>query len=250
MERKGEIDFVTESDRQSEKLLVRGIRKVFPSDFVWAEESGGAHDGLGAGWDGGFGWVVDPLDGTTNYVHDLPHIAVSIGLTYDGEPIGGVIVDPIRAETFVGIAGEGAFLNDVPIEVTRTLELSQALIATGFPYDRREHINALLDRVGRALEESHGIRRNGVAALDLCWLACGRFDAFFEEGLQPWDVCAGAVIVREAGGSLSDYRGGPFDLLKPEIVATNGRIHGALLDRVVQTATGRATCLPPGESHS
>ena len=240
VERKGEIDFVTDADRQSEALIIRRIRDVFPSDFIWAEESGKAHGGISDRWGEGFAWVIDPLDGTTNFVHSIPHIAVSLGITYRGDAVGGVVFDPYRDELFEAVRGEGAFLNERPIEVTRTFELSQSLIATGFPYDRREHLPALLKRAERVMMEAHGIRRNGVAALDLCWLACGRFDGFYEEGLKPWDTCAGSVIILESGGQLSTYDGRDFDILAPELVASNGRIHQSLLLRIVGEATERA----------
>jgi myo-inositol-1(or 4)-monophosphatase len=246
VERKGEIDFVTDADRQSEALIVRRITEIFPSDFIWAEEAGNAHGGISGCWTDGFAWIIDPLDGTTNFVHSIPHIAVSLGITYRGEEVGGVVFDPYRDELFEGVKGEGAFLNQQPIEVTRVFELSQSLIGTGFPYDRRKHLPALLQRAERVMMEAHGIRRNGVAALDLCWLACGRFDGFYEEGLKPWDTCAGAVIILEAGGQLSTYAGSPFDILAPEIVASNGRIHQALLRRVVVDVTQRPRYQDPG----
>jgi len=245
VERKGTIDFVTEADRASERHVINGIRAMFPSDAIWAEESGGAESGVGVPWDEGFGWLVDPLDGTTNYLHGIPHVAVSIGVAYRGVPVVGVVLDPFRKELFHAIRGQGAFQNDQPIEVTRTLELSQSLLATGFPYDRRQYVDRLLSRVANAMRESHGVRRFGVASLDLCWVACGRFDGFFEEGLSPWDVCAGTVITTEAGGMVSSYEGADFDLMVPEIVASNGRIHDALINRVVISGVSRTPFAVP-----
>jgi myo-inositol-1(or 4)-monophosphatase len=248
VERKGDVDFVTDADRQSEALIVRRISEVFPSDFIWAEETGSAYTGISGRWKDGFAWVIDPLDGTTNFIHSIPHMAVSLGITYRGEVVGGVVYDPYRDELFEGIQGEGAFLNDKPIEVTRAIELSQSMLATGFPYDRREFLPALLVRAERAMMEAHGLRRNGAAALDLCWLACGRFDGFYEEGLKPWDTCAGSVIITEAGGQISVYDGSPFDILAPEFVASNGRIHQAVLRRVVIESTQRPRHQAPDES--
>mgnify|MGYP002857828618 CR=1 FL=1 len=245
VERKGTIDFVTEADRKSERHVIKGIRAMFPSDAIWAEESGAAESGVGVSWDAGFGWLVDPLDGTTNYLHGIPHVGVSIGVAYKGVPVVGVVLDPFRDELFHAVRGQGAFRNEQPVEVTRTLELSQSLLATGFPYDRRQYIDRLLSRVANAMRESHGVRRFGAASLDLCWVACGRFDGFFEEGLSPWDMCAGAVIIAEAGGVVTTYEGASFDLMVPEFVASNGRIHDALLERVVMSGVGRARFTVP-----
>jgi myo-inositol-1(or 4)-monophosphatase len=226
---KGLVDFVTDADQASEDFITAEISRAFPKDTIFAEESGGE---LSAD---GFGWVVDPLDGTTNFMHGVPHYAVSIGIAYAGVPVGGVVVDPSRREIFSGLRGEGAFLGDRAISVSRRKELQSALLATGFPYDRRQRAQEILSRIQRALLIAHGIRRCGAAALDLCWLACGRYDGFFEQSLNPWDTCAGVAIIWEAGGLVSDYDGSEFALTEPSLVASNGHFHQALLEQVVRS---------------
>ncbi len=223
---KGAVDFVTQADKASEALLVAGVRAEFPGDAILAEEGGGA---LGQGWS----WAIDPLDGTTNFLHGLPHFAVSVGFAFEGEPAGGAVLAPCARELFWGRLGRGASLGDRPIHVSETPTLDAALLATGFPYDRRDRLPSLLARLERAMLHAHGVRRLGSAALDLCWVAAGRYDGFWEEGLHPWDTCAGVALLRAAGGSVSDFSSGPFRLEGREIIASNARIHNELAARVV-----------------
>ncbi len=238
VEAKGAVDFVTRADKESERHILKELGRLFPEDRVWAEETGGSFSRDGRGW------LIDPLDGTTNFLHGLPLFGVSMGLMEDGRPVGGVVEVPALGESYFGWRGGGAYLGDRAIRVSRTKELSASLLATGFPYDRREVADRLLARVKSGMMEAHGVRRCGAAVIDLCWLAAGRFDGFFEEGLQPWDTCAGVAIAEEAGAVVSDYAGAPFDPLSAEIVASNGLIHEELLARVVVEASGRAPHAP------
>ncbi|HLK12044.1 MAG TPA: inositol monophosphatase family protein [Candidatus Binatia bacterium] len=220
---KSEVDLLTAADRDAERLIVDALREAFPEHGVVAEESP-AVPGAGP-----YRWYVDPLDGTTNFAHGHPHFAVSLGLARDEELLLGVVHDPLRGETFVARRGEGARLGDRPITVSSVATLDRALMATGFPYDRRHHAAYYLAYVQSALERTQGLRRAGSAALDLCWVACGRLDGFWEWKLQPWDTAAGRLVVEEAGGAVSDVAGGPLTLAGPEIVASNGLLHGELL---------------------
>jgi myo-inositol-1(or 4)-monophosphatase len=217
---KGDVDPVTEADREAEQVIVGIIAEHRPDDGIVAEEGGET------GTTSGRNWVIDPLDGTVNFVHGVPHCGVSIALD-DGEGGAvGVILDPFRSEEFWARRGEGAFLGDRPIRVSGRGSLSRALVSTGFAYDRRDRGSAYTDAVAAVLAEARGVRRLGSAALDLAWVACGRFDGHWEFGLHPWDLAAGAVLIREAGGWLSDSYG---DRERPaDVVATNGLIHEPL----------------------
>jgi myo-inositol-1(or 4)-monophosphatase len=215
---KGEVDLVTEVDEQAEQVIREILLGAFPAHGMLAEE-GGAHAG-----EEDVRWIVDPLDGTTNYAHGLPIFCVSIALERAGEIILGVVHDPIRDEVYVAERGGGATLNGEPIKVSDTEELIQALIATGFPYDRAAMPEAL-ELFGRFAANTRGMRRLGSAALDLCYVASGRLDGYYERGIWPWDLAAGSVIVEEAGGKLTNYRGDPLDLDGREIVASNGPLH-------------------------
>ena len=217
-ESKGEVEFVTEADRASEALILGRLAADFPDDAVFSEESGET---------GGrrFRWIVDPLDGTTNYVHGNPLFVVSIGLEQDGELVSGVIFHPWSGELFEAPPDGGAWLNGQPIRVSDVPDAGQALFVTGFPYYRRRVVDDLLARVKRAILTGHALRRSGSAALDLAWLACGRVDAYWEEGLFPYDVSAGLLLVRRAGGRVSTYEGRDYRLGDPTLVATNGRVH-------------------------
>lgn len=228
---KGTIDLVTEIDKASEELIARRIRDAFPEHrFIGEEGARGSDEYADAPW----GWVVDPLDGTTNYAHGYPHFAVSIGLEHEGTPVLGVVYDPTRDEMFVGEHGQGATLNDAPIQVSRENDLLYALLATGFPYD--PHGRAEAEALWSAfLFKTQGVRRDGAAALNLCWIAAGRLDGFYERPLQPWDMDAGAAILVAAGGQISQFDGSTFQPYGREAVASNGVLHDALLEVVQET---------------
>ena len=218
---KSEIDLVTESDLASEKVIIDRIKTHYPRHSILAEESGASNpDDRESGWR----WIIDPLDGTTNYAHGYPCFCVSIALAYQGRMEIGVVYDPIRDEMFAAERGQGASLNSRRISVSGTMNLSAALLCTGFPYDVRER-NEFARHFANFIMKAQGVRRDGAAALDLAYVAAGRFDGFWEEGLKPWDVAAGALIIEEAGGRVSKYRGEPLDIYSPPIVASNGLIH-------------------------
>jgi myo-inositol-1(or 4)-monophosphatase len=228
-ERKGRIDLVTEYDRRSERLLLEAIEQRYPGAAVLAEESG-AHAGAtaAAGPGGALRWIVDPLDGTTNYAHNYPFFAVSIAAEVDGAVVAGAVFDPVRGELFAAAAGGGATLDDARIRVSDVARLEDALLVTGFPYDVREHPERSLPQFQAFLARAQGLRRDGSAALNLCYTAMGRFDGFWEGHLAPWDMAAGVLVLREAGGEVTRYDGGTFALDGRQILATNGRIHGAM----------------------
>jgi myo-inositol-1(or 4)-monophosphatase len=218
---KGEVDLVTEVDEQAERVIREILLEAFPAYGVLAEEGGALAGEVDARW------IVDPLDGTTNYAHGLPIFAVSIALERAGEVVLGVVHDPMREETFIAERGGGATLNDEPVRVSDTDEPIQALIATGFPYDRAEMPEAL-ELFGRFAALTRGMRRLGSTALDLCYVAAGRLDGYYERGIWAWDIAAGSLILEEAGGKVTDYRGGELDLEGREIVASNGALHPAM----------------------
>jgi myo-inositol-1(or 4)-monophosphatase len=218
---KGEVDLVTEIDEEAEGVIREILLEAFPAYGVLAEEGGalvGEDDAR---------WIVDPLDGTTNYAHRLPIFAVSIGLERSGSVVLGVVHDPIGEETFAAEQGRGATLNGEPIKVSDTDELIRALIATGFPYDRSKMPEAL-DLFGRFAAITRGMRRLGSTALDLCYVAAGRLDGYYERGIWAWDIAAGALILEEAGGKVTNYRGGALDIEDRQIVASNGALHTAM----------------------
>jgi myo-inositol-1(or 4)-monophosphatase len=230
-EYKGDVDLVTEADRASERLIVERLRQAFPEHGILGEEGTREHSGAE------FLWHVDPLDGTTNFSHGFPVFCVSLGLEHrppglaadaDGALIAGVIHDPLRNETFSAAKGEGARLNGKPMHVSRVGELAESLVATGFPSHKR-HDNPNIHFYQQFTLRSHGVRRAGSAALDLAYVACGRFDAYWEFNLNSWDTAAGALLVQEAGGRISDFSGGPFQLASREVLATNGRLHTEML---------------------
>ena len=224
---KGDIDLVTESDLAAERLIVERISSHYPRHRILAEESG-ASEREGAERRSAYKWIVDPLDGTTNYAHGYPCYCVSIALEREGELILGVIHDPSRDETFAAERGAGATLNGRRIRVSEIADLNEALLCTGYPYDVRGRDNFARNFKNFILH-AQGVRRDGSAALDLAYVACGRFDGFWEEGLRPWDVAAGVVLVEEAGGRVSRYDGSPFHVYTPPIVASNGLVHEAMM---------------------
>jgi myo-inositol-1(or 4)-monophosphatase len=223
-ERKGRIDLVTEYDRRSERLVLDGIRRRYPAHAILAEESG-AHPGGPAGAAGAVRWVVDPLDGTTNFAHNYPFFCVSIAAEAEGRLAAGAVYDPLRDELFAAATGHGATLNGRAIRVSDVARVDDALLVTGFPYDVREHPERSLPLFEAFLVRAQAIRRDGSAALNLGYLACGRFDGFWEASLSPWDVAAGALLVSEAGGRVTAYDGGEFRLEGRQILATNAALH-------------------------
>jgi myo-inositol-1(or 4)-monophosphatase len=221
-ERKGRIDLVTEYDRRSERLLLDAIAARYPGHAVLAEESGASAATAGTP---AVRWLIDPLDGTTNFAHNYPFFCVSVAAEVAGTLAAGAVYDPVRDELFSGGLGAGATLNGAPLRVSDIERVEDALLVTGFPYDVREHPERSLPLFEAFLMRAQGIRRDGSAALNLCYLAAGRFDGFWEGHLSPWDMAAGVLIVREAGGVVTDYEGGAFRLERPEILASNARIH-------------------------
>jgi myo-inositol-1(or 4)-monophosphatase len=221
---KGEINLVTEMDMRSERAVVETLRAVFPDHGIIAEEETNITS------KSGFTWIIDPLDGTTNYAHGYPCFSVSIALEQEGVIVLGVVYDPMRDELFSAQKGQGAFLNGRPIRVSRADQLISSLLATGFPYDRKVSEKNNMAHFHKLLMASQEIRRDGSAALDLCYVACGRFDGFWELKLKPWDVAAGSLIVREAGGTISNFTGNGFSIHDEEIAASNGKIHTAMLE--------------------
>lgn len=223
-ELKGEFDLVTEADRASEKLVVERLRSHFPQHSIMAEEGGGHESGSE------YRWYVDPLDGTTNFAHSFPMFNVTLGLERAGEMIAGVIYDPIRQEMFSAELGGGAYLNNRRIRVSACKRLEDSLASTGFP-SRKRHQNVNIHFYHQMAMASHGVRRTGSAAIDLAYVACGRLDGFWEFGLKPWDMAAGTLLVREAGGAVSDMKGATHNVNSSEdLLADNSTIHAAVLE--------------------
>jgi myo-inositol-1(or 4)-monophosphatase len=221
---KGSVDLVTNLDNQSQSMIFKHLSDSFPDHDFLAEE------GLSKERGAEYRWIIDPLDGTTNYAHKFPIFTVSIALERKKEVVLGVVYDPTREEMFTALKGGGAFLNEGTIKVSSVDDLDKSLVATGFPYDLRvsevnniSHFNNFATRV-------QAIRRCGSAAMDLCYVACGRFDGFWELKLKPWDMAAGALIVEEAGGQISDFLGKEFHIFSAEILASNGLIHAQMID--------------------
>lgn len=225
--KKDEIDLVTAADLESEREILAVIRAAFPGDEILTEESG--HAGGGSTGEGGR-WVIDPLDGTTNFAHGFPIYAVSIGYVENGLPMAGAVYDPTRDELFFAVRGEGATLSGKPIRVSTAKPLANALLATGFPYDIKTSRENNLDYFAAFAKRAQAVRRAGSAALDLCYLACGRFDGFWELKLHPWDVAAGWLLITEAGGVVSDFSGGAFDMFTQECAAAScPELHAEIL---------------------
>ncbi|OIP90275.1 MAG: inositol monophosphatase [Syntrophaceae bacterium CG2_30_58_14] len=219
---KGEINLVTEADRLSEALIVERIRREFPGHDILTEESPETANGSG------FRWIIDPLDGTTNYAHGYPVFSVSIALEVKGVIRLGAVYNPMLDELFTADKGAGAFLNGRRLNVSRTERLSRSLLATGFPYDIREDRNNNINYFKVMILSAQAVRRTGSAALDLAYIAAGRFDGFWELKLMPWDTAAGWLLVEEAGGCVTDLRGDPYQLHSPNILASNGLIHAEM----------------------
>lgn len=221
---KGEVDLVTNFDNQSQQMIFDRLVEYFPDhDFV-------AEEGLDQKKGSAYRWIFDPLDGTTNYAHRFPFFSVSIALEFNGQIICGVVYDPMRDETFSGTKGNGAFLNSDRIKVSALNELDKSLLATGFPYDLRESEENNITHFNHFVTRAQAIRRCGSAALDLCYVACGRFDGFWELKLKSWDVAAASLIVQEAGGHLTDFKNKEFSIHSHETLGTNGLIHQQMLD--------------------
>lgn len=232
VEYKGDIDLVTIVDRLSEKAIVERITAVFPDHDLLAEET--LFQKKGSPWK----WIIDPLDGTTNYFRGYPCFCVSIGLEVDGEVKLGVVYNPVLDELFHAERGEGAFLNGNPISVSRVDDLNRSFLCTGFPYDVREYADFYLRYFREFIIRSFAIRRPGSAAIDLSYLAAGRFDGFWELKLHPWDVAAGSLIITEAGGKVTDFKGGLFGIYSGEMLASNGLIHEEMLE-VIQEVNSK-----------
>jgi myo-inositol-1(or 4)-monophosphatase len=223
--KKGAIDLVTEADLASEKIIVETIKEVFPDHAVLAEESGALQG------DDAHCWVIDPLDGTTNFAHALPIFAVSIAYVHKDRTLMGIVFNPISGELFSAVQGRGAKLNEHSIRVSATPRVGDSLLVTGFPYNMPSTTPArMMARFVRCLTSAQGVRRLGSAALDLCYVACGRFDGFWEENLKPWDTAAGTLIAEESGARVTDYAGGPYTIYDKQILATNTLIHREMVD--------------------
>ncbi|MBM3918311.1 MAG: inositol monophosphatase [Sphingomonadales bacterium] len=226
IEYKGAHDLVTYVDRTSEEMLVSGLSALLPEAGFLTEE--GTIETIIRP----LMWVVDPLDGTTNFTHGLPFFSISIALLCEGTPLLGMVWEPIRGERFTAAAGQGCALNDQPVRVSPTCELDQALLATGFPYEEYSRVDDYLPVFRRMVTESRGIRRLGSAAIDLAYVACGRFDGYFEYNLSPWDVAAGVLLVNEAGGRVTDFQGGNNSIFGQQIIASNPLLHPQILSRL------------------
>ena len=221
---KGAINIVTDVDLASERLIREQIATHYPRHQVLAEE-GGLADSSSE-----YRWIVDPLDGTTNFAHGYPVFCVSIGLEYQGETVLGVVYDPMRDEIFTAERGGGAALNNRPIRVSGVDDLMQSLLSTGFPYDIKTSTFTNLDHWANFAMNAQALRRDGAAAIDLCYVACGRFDGFWELNLSPWDTAAGALIVTEAGGRVTDFGGNKFSNYERQVLASNGLIHDRMIE--------------------
>ncbi len=226
--KKGEINLVTEADINSEKKIIEIITSSFPSDSILAEETGNSKKSSARVW------IIDPLDGTTNFAHGFPFFAISIALEIDNKVVLGVVHIPYLNEIFHAIHRKGAYMNGKPIHVSATNELGDSLLATGFPYDIHQRSEGVLDLFKKMILVAQGVRRAGAAAIDLCYVAAGRLDGFWEEFLKPWDTAAGALIVEEAGGKLSTFDGRTYSPYEKSILASNPYIFNDMLEIVKQ----------------
>ena len=222
--KKAAEEIVTEADTESEKVIIAIIRSSFPEHGILSEECGMIKPSSE------YRWIIDPLDGTVNFAHRVPIFCISIALTFNREVMLGVILNPISGELFSAVRGKGAQLNGRPIKVSPVADISESLLVTGFAYNINEIFNPVITRYGNCLKVAQGLRRLGSAALDLCYVACGRFEGFWEQNLKPWDTAAGCLIVAEAGGQVTTFSNQPFTVDHLEILATNGRIHNRMLE--------------------
>ncbi len=220
-------DFVSEVDKQAEREIIQALRRAYPDHSILGEESGKHGDESAE-----YQWVIDPLDGTTNFLYGLPHFAVSIGLKQRGRLFLGVIYDPLRDEMFAAVRGDGATLNNRKIRVSSRLSLDNALLATGVPFRTNQNLELYLETLRVLVPGTAGVRRFGSAALDLAWVACGRYDGFWELGLQEWDLAAGALIIQEAGGLVGDLQGGNEHLVHGNLLAANPKVFKEMLQRL------------------
>ncbi len=230
IEFKGEIDIVTDVDHAAEALIRDSLHEAFPDHRITGEEGAiGSSDP-----EQPFGWVIDPLDGTTNYAHRYPHFAVSIALEHHGVPVAGAVYDPMRDEMFAARAGHGATLNDRPIRVSTTDRMNRSLMATGFSYDvgSRSQATQLWEAFNNGIQ---GLRRDGAAALNICWVAAGRLDGYFERPVQSWDMAAGVLIAQEAGGKVTAIEHDGFDIYTPEALVSNGLLHDHIRALILET---------------
>jgi len=223
IEYKSDVNLVTQADKESEATIIKIIKSAFPKHQILAEESGITKE------ESEYKWIVDPLDGTTNYAHTLPIFAISIGIEYKKEIIMGGVYNPISNELFFSEKGNGAYLNDKKICVSKVDKLEKALLVTGFPYDRRENVDYYMDVYGKFLKVSQGVMRLGAAAIDFCSVACGRLDGYWERKLYPWDQSAGMLIVEEAGGKVTDFSGNKTSCYNKQVLVTNGLIHNGMV---------------------
>lgn len=224
------IDLVTDVDRASEKAIIQYIKQYYPAHSILAEESG-----MHSQQEDEFIWMIDPLDGTTNYTHQYPVVAVSIALLFKGEPVVGVVYNPIMDELFQAAHGMGATLNGQPLRVSQVETLERSLLASGFPYDRKENPNNNYGSFCRLTHLTQGVRRGGAASIDMAYVAAGRLEGYWEGGIKPWDVAAGVVLVLESGGRVSAFDGTSLDLTSGKMLATNGRIHSDLIQELLQS---------------
>ena len=218
-------DYVSEVDKGAEQVIIDALRKAYPDHAILAEESG-SHAG------NDYLWIIDPLDGTTNYLHGFPQFSISIALQVKGELESAVVFDPLRDEMFIANKGRGAYLNDRRIRVSDQKSLTGALLGTGIPYRDQTHVDAYFGMMKALIKDAAGVRRPGSAALDFAWLAAGRIDGFWELGLAAWDFAAGSLLIKEAGGVVTDLSGGPHHLETGNVVAGNIKIHQAILDEI------------------
>ncbi len=232
VEKKGAIDLLTIADIESEKTIIATIKERFPDHSLVAEESGGIHG------DQDHCWIIDPLDGTTNFAHGLALFSVSIAYSFRGQVKLGIVLNPVSGELFTAVKGTGAKLNGRDIKVSGCPKIDDSLLVTGFPYNLPSVLEELMVRFKNCLLAAQGIRRLGSAALDLCFVACGRFDGFWEQNLKPWDTAAGWLVVEEAGGKVTDFDGGTYSPEKNQIIATNGLIHDQLLSILKKGISG------------
>lgn len=222
--KKDAVEIVTEADTESEKEIVTTIQAKFPEHAFLGEESGLKEGNTE------YRWIIDPLDGTINYAHRIPIFSVSIALTHREDLVLGIVLNPMDGELYSAVRGQGAKLNGRPIQVSSTPSISESLLITGFPYKIRQVFEPVMQRYGNCLKASQAMRRLGSAALDLCYVACGRFEGFWEQCLKPWDTAAGALIAAEAGAKVTTFANKPYTLDDQEILATNGHIHEAMIE--------------------